>query len=145
MKNTISFLLLLSLALGFAPAIAGAKKQAENPKAQNTKNAQDSSNRLADYSKNMSDRLSKGWIAWRPEIKDLKRILLDITVARDGKVLKTRVVESSGNQVWDSEIQKIFASTELPSLPDWYKGESKTFTMGFARKDYSKPGTKEVY
>jgi TonB family protein len=147
MNKIIPFMLFVSLVAGLPAVLASDLQKAEQSKTENTKITSAERSSLNDYSRDMSERLKGGWNAWRPEITSLKGVLLDITVAKDGKVLKIKVVRSCGNSSWDREIVQFSKDAKLAPLPDWYKKETKTFTHGYSRRDYRnlKPGEKPEY
>lgn len=57
------------------------------------------------------------------------RVIIKLTVARDGHVTACDLTESSGNVDTDKEVLQVAQSTPYAPIPDWYKGDHLMFKL----------------
>lgn len=71
------------------------------------------------YKQDLLNRLAKNW---HPR-KGYDRIVLSLTISKDGTVVNDEIIESSGSNKVDQSALDTVEATQFAPLPDWYKGQ----------------------
>ncbi len=66
--------------------------------------------------------------SWQPGKKGVS-LTVRLTVAKQGELLASELICSSGSRKLDREALKTIESLDLPALPDWFRGEDLTFQL----------------
>ncbi len=75
---------------------------------------------IAPYKKKLLLSLAQSWHAPR----NFSGLVLLLSIGQDGKLVGCDVLRTSGKEKWDRDAIDAIEATELPPLPDWYKGQS---------------------
>lgn len=107
-------------------AVAGADFGAQRPLALAV--AAPRMGNIKPYKQDLLQKLAKHW---HPH-KGYDKMILSVTLNKEGKVVNTEVVESSGSERADHDALETINSIEFSALPDWYKGEHLTCKLNLA-------------
>ncbi len=80
------------------------------------------------------DSLQEGILSnWSPPRSrhEIRALVLDVTVKKDGSLVSVEVNTSSGSASIDNEAMAAARARESTPLPQWYTGESLTFRVTF--------------
>lgn len=91
--------------------------------------AQRAKGNIAPYRKDMLARIANNW----PSKRKIGNMVILAEIARDGKLLRSEILSSSGNKKVDKEALATVESTEFAPLPEWFKGESIPFQIELSR------------
>lgn len=80
---------------------------------------------IGPYRKNLLNRIGRNW-----HPRDLTgNIILLVTLDRDGNLLESEILESSGSKKVDKQALIAVKNTEFAPLPEWFKGEHLKFRV----------------
>jgi TonB family protein len=85
---------------------------------------------IGPYRKDLLMRIAQNWMHSKYHSEALT---IQIIIGKEGQVLSTEIVESSGNKRADKEALAIIEGTEFAALPDWYKGDQLLFKIDLAK------------
>ena len=74
-------------------------------------------------------RLAQNWKPKQPN----QNIIVLITLAHDGKLLASEVIQSSGSKKADKEALASVEATAYAPLPEWYKGDQLKFKIELSK------------
>jgi TonB family protein len=81
---------------------------------------------IAPYRKEVLHRFYQNW---HPTRKVQRKMILLLTISRDGSVCDAELFERSGDRKSDDEVLRTASDTQFEPLPEWFKGESLTFKL----------------
>jgi TonB family protein len=90
---------------------------------------------IAPYRKDMLMRLASHW---NPKKMKQGNIVLVITLGKEGQLLNSEVLSSSGNDKLDQYALDAVGKTEFAPLPDWYRGSQLRLKVELARVEAMK-------
>jgi TonB family protein len=90
---------------------------------------------IAPYRKDMLMRLATHW---NPKKLKQGNIVVVITLSKDGQLLNSEIVSSSGNDKLDQYALDAVGKTEFAPLPDWYRGSQLRLKVELARVEAMK-------
>lgn len=65
---------------------------------------------------------------WHPQGR-LHAVTLLLTIGKDGALLNSQILQSSGKDKFDRAALEAASTTEFPPLPEWYQGEQLNFKL----------------
>jgi len=80
---------------------------------------------IGPYRKDLQRRLQENW---HPQTAVVRLVVL-ITIAQDGSLISTSIMESSGSKRADREALQAVNATSFAPLPAWYKGDLISFRI----------------
>jgi tetratricopeptide (TPR) repeat protein len=87
---------------------------------------------IAPYSCDILHRIATTWHP-REQNDKYKDMIVQVQIAKDGKVLSVDVIHSSADKAVDEEFQRTLKAMVFPQLPDWFKGKQLTFSISPAK------------
>jgi TonB family protein len=107
-------------------AVAGANFGAQKPIALAV-----STPRMGNISPYRQDLLSRLAKNWKPH-RGFDRITIKLTIAKDGSLIDSEIVQSSGSIKVDRAALTAVECTEFAPLPDWYSGPDLSFQLNLS-------------
>lgn len=81
---------------------------------------------IAPYHKDLLTRIAK---EWKVNSKHAVRVLVWLTIAKDGRLLRSEIIETSGNKRIDKQTLETVREIEYAPLPDWCKRDHLSFKV----------------
>lgn len=86
---------------------------------------------IAPYRRDMLMRIASSWHPKKPNTQ----MTVTLKLARDGKLLDSKVIKSSADKEEEQGALTALKNTEFAALPGWYKGESIEFNVELSKVD----------
>jgi TonB family protein len=135
MNQITYFLLLISLAAGSAAALAADDQKAEKPKTDIATKTKDGEGNIAPYRKDLLMRIAA---VWHPTKKEKNAMTVELTVSKDGKLLKAEITKSSGDKEADRLAIEQIKTAKLAPLPSWYREKKIIFKIDLEKTEAKK-------
>jgi TonB family protein len=83
---------------------------------------------ISPYRQDLLGRLAKNW---KPH-RGFDRITIKLTIAKDGSLIDSEIIQSSGSVKVDRAALTAVECTEFAPLPDWYHGDNLSFQLNLS-------------
>jgi TonB family protein len=85
---------------------------------------------IAPYRKHLMKRLAEQWHPKKSQVDNLE-VLLELS--SKGELLSSEIFQSSGDKTADTDALEACRAVKYEPLPSWYRGDTLTFKIEFAR------------
>lgn len=90
---------------------------------------------FVDYAQAVFQTYNDAWISPNDAARDNESVKVEVVIARDGRVISTRVLNRSGNAALDKSVESVLERVRrCPQFPEGTSDLQRTFTINFNLK-----------